>query len=98
MLMNGDLDTVPRINNAGVYPYVCVEIDVHALAVSTILQSSHVNDIEGVGGSTIALDSLGQSSLEDMMGAKVRITYIDERVSVCEYSPAPSFDRVGSQR
>jgi DNA polymerase epsilon subunit 1 len=84
LMMDGDADTVPRINNAGVYPYVCVEVDIHALAVSTILQSSHVNDIEGVGGSTIAFDSLGQSSLEDMIGtnvggSRVRVT---DRVGV----------------
>lgn len=39
-----------------------------SLAVNTILQSSHINDIEGGMSTTVALDTLPQASLEDMMG------------------------------
>jgi len=36
-----------EINNAGFYQNVCVELEIGSLAVTTILQSHHVNDIEG---------------------------------------------------
>ncbi|KAI9339371.1 hypothetical protein BDR26DRAFT_919110 [Obelidium mucronatum] len=37
----------PEINHPGTYTNVCVEIDIFNLAFNTVLQSSHVNEIEG---------------------------------------------------
>lgn len=69
-----------KINVPGVYPYVCVEVNIESLAVNTILQSAHVNDVEGGAGNSIALDSIGQTSLEDMMSGAVggNLTSFDE--------------------
>ncbi len=38
-----------------------------SLAVNTILQSSHINDIEGGMSASVAFDTLPQASLEEMM-------------------------------
>jgi DNA polymerase epsilon subunit 1 len=55
------------INNAGCYQSVCVELEIDGLAVNTLLQAHHVNDIEGTS-STVAFDTMPQASLEEMMG------------------------------
>ena len=55
------------VNAPGAYKTVCVEIEMDALAVNTLLQSHHVNDIEGTAGS-VAFDAAPQSSLEEMLG------------------------------
>ena len=54
------------VNSPGAYRSVCVEIELDALAVNTLLQSHHVHDIEGTAGS-VAFDVMPQSSLEDML-------------------------------
>lgn len=46
---------------------VCVELDIQNLAVNTILQSHHVNDMEGAGSMGISFDVIQQASLEDMV-------------------------------
>jgi hypothetical protein len=35
-------------NNPGCYSTVCIELNIDGLAVNTLLQSRHVNDIEGI--------------------------------------------------
>lgn len=35
-------------NNPGCYSTVCIELNIDGLAVNTLLQSHHVNDIEGM--------------------------------------------------
>jgi hypothetical protein len=40
-----------------------------ALAVNTLLQSHHVNDVEGTAGS-VAFDAMPQASLEEMLGGQ----------------------------
>ena len=40
-------NTSVEISNAGFYQSVCVELEISSLAVNSILQSQHVNDIEG---------------------------------------------------
>jgi len=57
-----DSTTTLIVNNPGVYSNVCVEMDVDALAVTTLLQSHHVLDIEGTS-SSIAFDT-PQTSLK----------------------------------
>ncbi|KAK7073292.1 hypothetical protein SK128_028068 [Halocaridina rubra] len=56
------------INNPGCYSTVCVELDIDALAVTTLLQSHHINEMEGTS-SSVAFDAAPQASLQDMMGA-----------------------------
>lgn len=46
---------------------VCVELDLQNLAVNTILQSHHINDMEGADSVGISFDVLQQASLEDMI-------------------------------
>ncbi|KAH0625488.1 hypothetical protein JD844_015027, partial [Phrynosoma platyrhinos] len=46
---------------------VCVELDLQSLAVNTILQSHHVNDMEGASSMCISFDVIQQASLEDMV-------------------------------
>lgn len=46
---------------------VCVELDLQSLAVNTILQSQHVNDMEGGASLGVSFDVMQQASLEDMM-------------------------------
>lgn len=46
---------------------VCVELDLQSLAVNTILQSQHVNDMEGGASLGVSFDVIQQVSLEDMM-------------------------------
>lgn len=45
----------------------CVELDLQSLAVNTILQSQHVNDMEGGASLGVSFDVIQQASLEDMM-------------------------------
>ncbi|XP_048641832.1 DNA polymerase epsilon catalytic subunit A isoform X2 [Marmota marmota marmota] len=56
-----------EINSPGCYSTVCVELDIQNLAVNTILQSHHVNDMEGAGSMGISFDVIQQASLEDMV-------------------------------
>ncbi|XP_077864309.1 DNA polymerase epsilon catalytic subunit A-like [Saccoglossus kowalevskii] len=55
-----------EVNNPGCYPSVCVELDIASLAVNTLLQSHHINEMEG-GAGNIAFDVIPQTSLEDMV-------------------------------
>ncbi|XP_029019497.1 DNA polymerase epsilon catalytic subunit A [Betta splendens] len=56
-----------EINSQGCYSTVCVELDLQSLAVNTILQSHHVNDMEGGSSLGVSFDVIQQASLEDMM-------------------------------
>ena len=58
------------VNSPGTYQTVCVEIEIDALAVNTLLQSHHVNDVEGTAGS-VAFDAAPHASLEEMLGGQV---------------------------
>lgn len=46
---------------------MCVELDIQNLAVNTILQSHHVNDMEGADSMGVSFDVIQQASLEDMI-------------------------------
>ena len=67
------------INQPGLYKTVTVELELDALAVNTLLQSSHVNDVEGAAGS-VAFDVMPQASLEEMLGGQgnisIKIAYL----------------------
>lgn len=64
------------VNNPGSYRTVCVEIELDALAVNTLLQAHHVNDIEGTAGS-VAFDTMPQASLEEMLGGQGKLRIKD---------------------
>lgn len=46
---------------------MCVELDIQSLAVNTILQSQHVNDMEGGASMGVSFDVIQHASLEEMM-------------------------------
>ncbi|XP_075685545.1 DNA polymerase epsilon catalytic subunit A [Rhinoderma darwinii] len=67
LVMEFDERASVEINNPGCYNTVCVELDLQSLAVNSILQSHHINDLEGAGSIGISFDVLQQASLEDMV-------------------------------
>ncbi|KAI4820988.1 hypothetical protein KUCAC02_028941 [Chaenocephalus aceratus] len=67
LVMESDDRGSVEINAQGCYSTVCVELDLQSLAVNTILQSQHVNDMEGGASLGVSFDVIQQASLEDMM-------------------------------
>ncbi|XP_031425753.1 DNA polymerase epsilon catalytic subunit A-like [Clupea harengus] len=67
LVMESDDRASVEINGQGCYSTVCVELDIQSLAVNTILQSQHVNDMEGGASMGVSFDVIQHSSLEDMM-------------------------------
>uniref|UniRef100_A0A2K6NW00 DNA polymerase epsilon catalytic subunit n=1 Tax=Rhinopithecus roxellana TaxID=61622 RepID=A0A2K6NW00_RHIRO len=67
LVMEFDDQATVEINSSGCYSTVCVELDLQNLAVNTILQSHHVNDMEGADSMGISFDVIQQPSLEDMI-------------------------------
>ena len=54
------------ISNAGLYRNTCVELDIDALAVNTLLQSHSVQELEGAAGA-VAFDAAPQANLEELL-------------------------------
>ncbi|XP_020776588.1 DNA polymerase epsilon catalytic subunit A [Boleophthalmus pectinirostris] len=67
LVMESDDRSSVEINAQGCYSTVCIELDLQSLAVNTILQSQHVNDMEGGASLGVSFDVIQQASLEDMM-------------------------------
>ncbi|CAN8193292.1 unnamed protein product [Coccothraustes coccothraustes] len=67
LVMEFDERASVEINNPGCYSTVCLELDIQSLAVNTVLQSHHVNDMEGGSSMSISFDVIQQASLEDMI-------------------------------
>ncbi|XP_065594891.1 DNA polymerase epsilon catalytic subunit A [Cyrtonyx montezumae] len=67
LVMEFDERASVEINNPGCYSTVCLELDIQSLAVNTVLQSHHVNDMEGGSSMSISFDVIQQASLEDMV-------------------------------
>ncbi|TDH12869.1 hypothetical protein EPR50_G00050310 [Perca flavescens] len=67
LVMESDERGSVEINAQGCYSTVCVELDLQSLAVNTILQSQHVNDMEGGASLGVSFDVIQQASLEDMI-------------------------------
>lgn len=80
LLAEMDEDHALQLNEPGVYKTMCVSLDLAGLAVNTVLQSAHINDIEGASSTAVALDALPQPSLDDMVGRGVAVapTVFDE--------------------
>ncbi|XP_041095859.1 DNA polymerase epsilon catalytic subunit A [Polyodon spathula] len=67
LVMESEERNSVELNTHGCYSTVCVELDLQSLAVNTILQSQHVNDMEGGASMGVSFDVIQQASLEDMM-------------------------------
>ncbi|PKK17899.1 hypothetical protein A306_00000059 [Columba livia] len=67
LVMEFDERASVEINNPGCYSTVCLELDIQSLAVNTVLQSHHINDMEGCSSMSISFDVIQQASLEDMV-------------------------------
>ncbi|ELK14230.1 DNA polymerase epsilon catalytic subunit A [Pteropus alecto] len=67
LVMEFEDQATVEINSSGCYSTVCVELDIQNLAVNTILQSHHVNDMEGADSMGVSFDVIQQASLEDMI-------------------------------
>lgn len=66
LLTDFDESSTSVSNQPGCYSSVTVELDIDALAVNTLLQSHHVNDIEGTN-SSVAFDAAPQVSVDEMI-------------------------------
>ena len=51
------------MNTPGTYPTCCVQLCLDGLAVNTVLQSTHINDYEGVTGGAISFDCAPQVTI-----------------------------------
>ncbi|XP_036454918.1 DNA polymerase epsilon catalytic subunit A [Colossoma macropomum] len=67
LVMESDERGSVEINMQGCFSTVCVELDIQSLAVNTILQSQHVNDMEGGASLGVSFDVIQHASLEEMM-------------------------------
>uniref|UniRef100_A0AAY5EBJ6 DNA polymerase epsilon catalytic subunit n=1 Tax=Electrophorus electricus TaxID=8005 RepID=A0AAY5EBJ6_ELEEL len=67
LVTEGEERASVEINTQGCYSTVCVELDIQSLAVNTILQSQHVNDMEGGASVGVSFDVIQHASLEEMM-------------------------------
>ncbi|XP_076845905.1 DNA polymerase epsilon catalytic subunit A [Brachyhypopomus gauderio] len=67
LVTEGEERVAVEINAQGCYSTVCVELDIQSLAVNTILQSQHVNDMEGGASVGVSFDVIQHASLEEMM-------------------------------
>uniref|UniRef100_UPI00358EBC15 DNA polymerase epsilon catalytic subunit A isoform X2 n=1 Tax=Myxine glutinosa TaxID=7769 RepID=UPI00358EBC15 len=56
-----------ELSQSGAYDSVCVELQLQFLAVNTLLQSHHVNDMEGGGAACLSFDAMPATSLPDML-------------------------------
>eukprot|EP00731_Ephydatia_muelleri_P013509 Em0007g819a len=75
-----------EMNTPGTYPTCCVQLCLDGLAVNTVLQSTHINDYEGVTGGAISFDCAPQASLEELMeGGPSSLTVYDE-AALCSSS------------
>lgn len=48
MLMDSEESSSMLVNNEGCYTSYCVELEIDALPVTTLLQSHHIHDFEGL--------------------------------------------------
>ncbi|KAJ8379395.1 hypothetical protein SKAU_G00001730 [Synaphobranchus kaupii] len=76
LVMEGEDRGSVEINTQGCYSTVCVELDLQSLAVNTILQSQHVNDMEGGASLGVSFDVIQQASLEDMMSGNQGVSAV----------------------
>ncbi|XP_055866677.1 DNA polymerase epsilon catalytic subunit A-like isoform X1 [Biomphalaria glabrata] len=78
LCMELEESSVVEINNPGAYSSVCVDVELTSLAVNTIVESGHINELEGASG--VSFDA-PQVSLEEMIqgqGAATMLASYDE--------------------
>ncbi|XP_077163573.1 DNA polymerase epsilon catalytic subunit A isoform X2 [Paroedura picta] len=87
LVMEFDERVSVEINHPGCYSTVCVELDIQSLAVNTILQSHHINDMEGASSMCISFDVIQQASLEDMVtGNQASIPASYDETALCSHT------------
>uniref|UniRef100_A0A1B6LUL8 DNA polymerase epsilon catalytic subunit n=1 Tax=Graphocephala atropunctata TaxID=36148 RepID=A0A1B6LUL8_9HEMI len=69
-------------NNSNCYSTVCVELDLDSLAVNTLLQSHHVNDMEGTS-SSVSFDLMPQVSIDEMVGGQAAVLPTYDETALC---------------
>lgn len=69
-------------NNPGCYSSICVELDIDSLAINTLLQSHHVNDIEGTS-TNIAFDTAPVMSVENIASNKTNVLPTYDDTALC---------------
>jgi DNA polymerase epsilon subunit 1 len=73
-----------ELNNPGLYPSMCIELSLDGLAVTAVLQASHINDYEGASGTSISFDYVPQASLEELMdGSAASILSVYDEAALC---------------
>lgn len=70
------------VNNSNCYASYCVELELDGLAVTTILQSHHVQDIEGTS-SAISFEAMPQASLEEMVEGTTAVLPSYDETALC---------------
>ncbi|KAG1689536.1 DNA polymerase epsilon catalytic subunit A [Nymphon striatum] len=55
-----------EINAPGTYNGICIEVDIDGLAVTALLQSQNIQEVEGTS-SSVAFDAAPQASLQEMI-------------------------------
>ncbi|XP_065212426.1 DNA polymerase epsilon catalytic subunit 1 [Planococcus citri] len=70
------------VNNSNCYTSYCVELELDGLAVTTILQSHHVQDIEGTS-SAVSFEAMPQASLEEMVEGTTAILPSYDETALC---------------
>lgn len=69
-------------NNPGCYSSLCVELDIDSLAINTLLQSHHVNDIEGTSTNT-AFDAAPVVNVENIASNKSNVLPTYDDTALC---------------
>lgn len=69
-------------NSPGCYTSMCVELDIDSLAINTLLQSPHVNDIEGTS-SNIAFDAAPAMSVENIAKNAMNVLPTYDDTALC---------------
>ena len=71
-----------EVIDSGLFKGVCVEIEICSLPIATIVQSHHVNDMEGGAADSISFNLLPQQSIEEMISSG---SGSDQSLSVASY-------------
>ncbi|XP_065339696.1 DNA polymerase epsilon catalytic subunit 1 [Cloeon dipterum] len=67
MASNEDVMSI-TVNNPGCYTTVCMDLSLQSITIGAVVQSEHINDIEGTG-SSVAFDRAQPVSVSSLAGA-----------------------------
>lgn len=82
MLMDSEESSSMLVNNEGCYTSYCIELEIDALPVTTLLQSHHIHDFEGTSAG-VAFDQIPQASLEEIMDGGTFVTPTYDEIALC---------------